>query len=402
MWQMIAESGLRCAECGHTIRPGRLCLSELPEETPPSVARVDFRNYCIGCPQCWAQGKHACYVRYLDRGASAGRTPRSLPCARCGRRIAAGERAAVDLYYEWPEATESGANPAGQTPSARWRNGGGAAATAAGADVLVRGVDPGSFDGLSQSLQRKFADAGLGGERGSRSVAEAQAFYQDSIPYSVRNLGDDAVRQFTAGKDASHIQSVHNAPHLASDNRNLLWESSGANRARGAENMTGGEQWRAQATNAFDAAGIVFRDCLEAAGMAALYAALLEAPVAAVENYLHYRRGRKTGEAAVREAAIAIGQRAATGAAAGFVVTAAVALVGAGPLLVTIAPALLPVGAALYAYNALKRITDAYAQGLPLHRAGTYFCTPRCHTQFAWETGFSALMRWESNRVAAT
>jgi len=125
------------------------------------------------------------------------------------------------------------------------------------------------------------------------------------------------------------------------------------------------------------------------------------APVAAVENYLHYRRGRKTGEEAVREAAIAIGQRAATGAAAGFAVTAAVALVGAGPLLVTIAPALLPVGAALYAYNALKRITDAYAQGLPLHRTGTYFCTPRCHIQFAWETGFSALMRWETNRVAA-
>ena len=34
MWQMIAEPGLRCAECRHTIQPGRLCLSELPEETP--------------------------------------------------------------------------------------------------------------------------------------------------------------------------------------------------------------------------------------------------------------------------------------------------------------------------------------------------------------------------------
>lgn len=94
---MIAEPNLRCAECRHTIRPGRLCLSELPEETPPGLPRSDFRHYCIGCPQCWAQGRHACYVRRLAHGASAARTPRSLPCARCGQRIPAGEKAAVDL-----------------------------------------------------------------------------------------------------------------------------------------------------------------------------------------------------------------------------------------------------------------------------------------------------------------
>ena len=133
--------------------------------------------------------------------------------------------------------------------------------------------------------------------------------------------------------------------------------------------------------------------------MTALYAGLLEAPVAAMENYLHYRRGRKTGEAAVKDAAIAIAQRAGAGAAIGFTVTAAVALAGAGPLLVTIAPALLPVGLALYAYNALKRITDAYSHGLPLHRVATYFCAPRCHTRFVWETGQSALLRWEANRI---
>lgn len=82
MWQMIAEPGLRCSECRHTIQPGRLCLSEIPEETPARVDRSDFRNYCIGCPQCWTQGKHACYVRYLDSARSVGKTPRSLPCAQ--------------------------------------------------------------------------------------------------------------------------------------------------------------------------------------------------------------------------------------------------------------------------------------------------------------------------------
>ena len=102
--------------------------------------------------------------------------------------------------------------------------------------------------------------------------------------------------------------------------------------------MNSGEGLQGHATNAFDSAGIVFRDCLETAGMTAMYAGLLEAPVAAIENYLHYRRGRMTGEEAVKEAAMAIGKRAGTGAVVGFTVTGAVVLLGAGPLVVTIAP----------------------------------------------------------------
>ena len=392
MWQMIAEPGLRCAECQHSIQVGRLCLSELPEETPRGLSRGDFRNYCIGCPQCWSQGKHACYVRHLDRGDSVGKTPRSLPCARCGLRIGAGEKAGIEVYYEWPGAAEDGSERTVNRLSL-----GGTAVAAASADVLIRGVPNGSWENLSDSLQSKIASAG----GVSRSAAEAQAFYQDSLPYQVRNLGEDAVWRFVDGKDASHIQSVKNAPHLAADNSNIIWEPSYINRARGAENMTGGEQLKAQATNAFDSAGIVFRDCLQTAGITALYAGLLEAPVAAVENYLHYQRGRKTGEEAIKDAAIAIAKRAGTGAVVGFTVALAVTVMpGAAPLLATIAPVLLPVGVALYAYNALKRIIDAYAHDLPLHRVGTYFCSPRCHTRFAYESGHSALLRWEANRVA--
>ena len=397
MWQMIAEPGLRCSECRHVIQTGRLCLSELPEEKPPGLFRSDFRNYCIGCPKCWSQGKHACYVRHLDRGNSVARTPRSLPCAYCGRRIAAGEKAGVDIYYEWPDATADGNVPS----AARILNGAGGVAAAVGTDIWIRGVPSNSWESLSNSLQSKLASAG----GVDRSAAEARAFYQESIPYPVHNLGEDAVWKFTEGKDASHIQSVHNAPDLAADNSNILWESSEINRARGAENMTGSEQLRAQATNAFDSTGIVLRDCMQTAGIAALYAGLLETPVAAMENYLHYKRGRMTGEEAVKEAATAIAKRAAAGAVVGFTVTAAVALIGAGPLLVTIAPVLMPVGLALYGYNALKRIMDAYAYGphlhnnLPVKPVGTYFCNSRCHAKFSWETGYSALMRWEADRV---
>ena len=399
MWQMIAEPGLRCAECRHTIKAGRLCLSELPEETPAGVGRGDFKNYCIGCPECWAQGKHTCYVRHLDSGGSTGKTPRSLPCARCGRRIGAGEKAGVDIYYEWPGQTaDESSGPLTKSAIA-------GLAVAAQAGTIIRGVPDGSFSSLRDELQRKFKDAGLRPEQGTRTTIEREALYKESVPTIVRNYGEDAVLKFLKDKDASHIQSVHNSPHLAKDNSNIIWEDSGTNRVRGAENMTWGEELQARATNAFDASKIVakplFRDCVGSATIAAIFASLMEAPVAAIENYIHYQKGRKTGEQAIIDAAKSIAMRAISAAVVGFAVTGAVALLGAGPLLVTIAPVLIPVGLALYGLSALKRILNALKDGLPLHQVGTYFCSPGCHTKFAYETGYSALMRWEENRVSS-
>ena len=400
MWPMIAEPGLRCTECGHTIQPGRLCLSELPEETPVGVSRGDFGNYCIGCPECWSLGRHACYVRHLESGSEAGYAPRNLPCARCGRRIKAGEKAGVQIHYEWPEALGNGQTLATKGGYTGATSPIGTATTAASVDVLVRGVPSGTFSDLSSNLQRKFVNAGLGGERGTRTLAEARAFYGDSIPYPVRNLGEDAVQQFTAGKSASHIESFRNAPDRVADPSNIIWEDSGINSARNSANMTGWEEFRAHATNAFDASTIVFRECMMTAAISAFYASLLEAPIAATENIIHYRKGRKTGEEAIRDAAISIAKRAGQGGVVGFAVTASVALVpGTGPLLVTIAPVLIPVGFALYGYTAIKRIMGALDDGLTLNRVGIYFCSMRCHTTFAHETGRSALMRWEANRV---
>ena len=394
MWPMIAEPGLRCAECRHSIQPGRLCLSELPEETPAGVSRGDFKNYCIGCPQCWTLGKHACYVRHLDSERNVGKTPRSLPCARCGRRIGAGEKASVEIYYDWPGET------ADERSGVRTKSGFAGLATAAQVGTIIRGVPDGSFANLTDSLQRKVMDAGLRPEHGIRNAAEAQALYQESIPSFVRNYGEDAVRQFLHGKDASHIQSVHNAPHLAADSGNILWENSAINRARGTADMTGWGQFTAQAGNSIDAAAIVMRECADAAATSGLLAALLEAPVAGVENYIHYQKGHKTGEEAIKDAAKSIVLHAVAGAVVGIGVTIAVGL-GAGPIIATLAPILIPVGLVLYGLNALKRILNALADGLPLHRVGTYFCSPRCHTKFAYETGHSALLRWEANRQAA-
>ena len=222
--------------------------------------------------------------------------------------------------------------------------------------------------------------------------------YQESVPLMVRSYGEDAVRQFLHGKDASHIRSVHNAPQLAADSGNILWENSGVNRARGAADMTGWERFAARGSNAFDTAGIVMRECATAAATSALYAGLLETPVAAIENYIRYQKGVVSGEQAVKDAAKSIAQAAGAGAIAGVAVTIAIGL-GAGPIIATVAPILMPIGLALYGISALKRILNALDNGLPLHRVGTYFCSPRCHTRFAYETGQSALVRWENNRT---
>lgn len=394
MWPMIAEPGLRCAECRHTIQPGRLCLSELPEETPAGVSRGDFKNYCIGCPECWRYGKHACYVRHLDSGRNTGKTPRSLPCARCGRRIGSGEKACVDIYYEWPSETEDSRS------GILTKAGVAGLATASQVGTIIRGIPDGSFANLIDSLQRKFMDAGLRPEHGIRTIAEAQALYQESVPALVRNYGEDAVKTFLQNKDASHIQSIHNAPHSATESGNILWENSSINRARGAADMRVWEQFTATTSNAFDTAQIVMRECATNAVTSGLLAGLLEAPVATIENYIHYQKGHKTGEEAVKDAAKSIAMRAGTGAIVGIGVTIAIGL-GAGPIIATLAPILVPVGGILYGYSALKRILNALADGLPLNQVGTYFCSPRCHSMFAYETGKSALMRWEANRVVA-
>ena len=305
--------------------------------------------------------------------------------------------ASVDKYYEWPEAVDETAS---RKPTAASI---GTVTAAAGIGTLIRGAPSGDFASLSDGLKQKFVMAALGGERGFRSTEGAGSFYRESVPHPVRNLGEDAIKRYLEGKDASHVQSYRNSPDLAADNTNIVWWNSNDNRALRIDNMTGWHQVQAHATNTFDASTIVFRACLETSATTALYAGLLESPVAAIENWFQYQRGRKTGEEAVIDAGIAITNRAVTGAVVGFAVTGAVALLGAGPIIVTIAPVLMPVGLALYGFSALKRIQKARASDLPprLVRAGTYFCSPRCHIRFAYETGHSALMRWEANRVAA-
>ncbi len=89
-----------------------------------------------------------------------------------------------------------------------------ATAAAWGALLNLEAAVP-AFDDLSPLLRAKFAMAGMRGAW--RPVHLASSFYESSIPFPVRNLGQDAVLASISGKHASHIEAVVNAPERRMD-----------------------------------------------------------------------------------------------------------------------------------------------------------------------------------------
>ena len=190
--------------------------------------------------------------------------------------MAAGEKASVDVYYEWPGQSENlAAEPLAKQQLAQLST----AVTQAG--LVIRGLPDGSFGNLSPGLQRKFMDAGLSPEHGIRTAAEAQALYQETVPTLVCSFGESAVRDFLGDKHFSHIHSkAPTRAHLARNPTNGVWETPAANLKRGAADMTPRELFGANSTNTLDASMVVMRHCMKGAASAAFTAALLEAPVA--------------------------------------------------------------------------------------------------------------------------
>ena len=122
----------------------------------------------------------------------------------------------MEIYYDWPNQTEESRSGILSEPAVA------GLVTAAQIGTIIRGIPDGSFTNFTDGLQRKFMDAGLRPEHGTRSAAEAQALYQESVPSFVRNYGENTVNQFLQSKDVSHIRSVENAPHLAIETGNIL------------------------------------------------------------------------------------------------------------------------------------------------------------------------------------
>ena len=212
-----------------------------------------------------------------------------------------------------------------------------------------------SYADLSTSLQTKFKMAGLGGERGSRTAAEAQSFYESSVPDQVKLLGPDKVKEWLAGKDASHKQSFENAPDLVKDNSNFVWESSSANRARGAEDMTGLENLQVNLNNGFDAFAISAKTIVP---QATLYAAAIEGGISIIENSIYVYRGHKDVRTALQDTAKNTAKSAVVGLVVGTAIAGASA-VGAAPVIAAAAPVLGVVGGAILVYSASKRIHTA-------------------------------------------
>ena len=235
---------------------------------------------------------------------------------------------------------------------ARNRAGSEIAAVAYALNNVVSNV---SYADLNSSLQTKFKAAGLGGERGVRNAAEAQSFYESSVPDSVKIRGEDAVREWLDGKDASHIESFEKAPELVKSDSNFLWENAPANRARGAEDMTGLEQIQINLSGGFESFAATASEIVP---QATLYAAAIEGSISIIENSIYVYRGQKDVSTALQDIAKNTAKSAVIGLIAGTAISGAVTL-GAAPMIAAAAPALAVVGGALLVYSASKRIHTA-------------------------------------------
>ena len=218
------------------------------------------------------------------------------------------------------------------------------------------------FGDLSTSMKAKFATAGL--RNGWRPADVSTEFFTKTIPSPVRNLGENSVKIFVKGKHASHIESVRNAPAKAMNSSNIVWESANKNLSRGAANMMPRELVKANASNILHVGGIVLRAAAKNAARAGVVGLALEALVSVPENLICLHRGSKTPKKALKQIGKDVLTKGGLSAAFGAGITMAVAL-GAGPVLLAVAPALFTIGGTLYLKSAYKRIGDALKSGEP-------------------------------------
>ena len=233
-----------------------------------------------------------------------------------------------------------------------------AAATAASTITVfetLKGAFP-DFNELSQPMRAKMAMAGSRGEW--RPVDVATEFYESTVPFPVRNLGEVAVERFVDGKHASHIQSVYNEPGMGMNTANIVWESAGDNISRGSADMTQFQLAQANAKNIFDATGIVLTDALQNAALAGCIGMTLEGIVSLGENLIYVYKGTMTPEEALKSGVKNVAKAGLSGAIGGLGISVAVAF-GAGPALAAAAPVLVTIGGTLFAISTYQRIKTA-------------------------------------------
>lgn len=234
----------------------------------------------------------------------------------------------------------------------------------------------GGFDNLNPTTQRRFIRGGLGGSRGTRTPRMARRLYEGRVPKHLRNAGDPAVSDFVMGQDFSHKVSVAKRPDLAKAPHNTVLEDSSLNRARGAKNMTRSEVKAAQTAQRLRGITIGARAALKNGLRGGYVAGAMEALISVPENVLHWKRGRKTGNQAVKDAA----KSAATTAGIGVVAADGLTFVSLGPLAAPLAAG----GTLWWVSGSVHRIYKAAQQDLPLDGFRVFFCKDRdCRLQYA-------------------
>lgn len=393
MWNVIAEEDMDCTECRHKIRAGSKCLSQMPGDMPDGFRRRKYENYCIACTDCVTK-KHTlpCYVRRLNHWYTPRRAvPESIQCSYCGDPLPKGTMVVSQKLYAWPKPPPDPENDS--PPSGGGEVATGVRATAAGVTTSAQRTRSGMWNNLRPKTQRLFRTRGLGRGLGSRSPKMAQRLYENSVPDAIRNQGEGAVLGFLKGKHASHKKSVFRMPGWARRPSNIVWENEKLNLSRGSRNMTAKEVAAVKSANRVSGISATTRGVAKGGAIAAV----IEAPVAGVENFLHWKRGRKSRGKAAADAAKSTVGAAVVGAG----VTAAAAGVTQGATLIGISPTLGPAGVplaaagvALMVGTTAHRLYKANQKDLPLDEYYLYFCNDSdCKTHFAEGVTHGAVAR---------
>ena len=381
MYIVISEEDIYCAECVHDMPAGSVCLSQMPPDMPDGFRRKKYENFCVSCAKCEAKNKPPCYARRLDHWyAPKEETKESALCGYCGDAIPKGVLTPAQKIYV---RRESGDEESESVPT---ESGVGAAASGVAASNAAKSGS-GAWSSLSTQLQRRFMRGGLRRGFAYRSPEMARRLYEKEVPSAVRNLGEDAVRNFLKGKQFSHIRSVANAPGQARFPGNVVLEEGAKNAARGSRNMTSAEVAAAKSAGRASAVKVGAKSALKGGAKAGAVAAAIEAPVSGLENYLHWKRGRKSGRQAAKDAAKDTGVAAGVGIAAAGAAKGA-AMAGVGAALGPFGTPLMIAGGGLMVAATAHRLIKAGRRDLPLDAGYIHFCNDKdkgCKTKFATE-----------------
>ena len=194
--------------------------------------------------------------------------------------------------------------------------------------------------------------------RGRATGLDARNLY-NRVPRGVKTVPKH-VRAFLKDRDISHIKSRSLHPDQAGDVKNVLFERSRWNRSRGGRDMRQWEVVRIRLVNFREGLVQAGRSTAVAATRGAAAGALMELPVAAVEQVILFKGGRKTRAEALSDGARSVGKSAAAGAA-GAVVFTGVGLMGVS-LTSAVAVPIAVAGGTLYVWSAAKRIMTARAK----------------------------------------